>query len=121
MTDDKTTVARLKEEVRRFCDEREWDRYHGAKDLAIGLATESSELLELFRFKSDEEVEAMLKDPAKRGEMGEELADSLYFILRFSQRYGFDLADEFELKMAGNEKRYPKEKSKGSNRKYTEL
>ena len=53
--DDKTTINDLKERIRLFCEERDWDRYHNAKDLAIGIITEAAELLEHFRFKSNEE------------------------------------------------------------------
>ncbi len=55
MEDDAVTVSQLKESVRAFCEERDWDRYHNPKDLAIGMVTEASELLDIFRFKSPEE------------------------------------------------------------------
>lgn len=67
--------------VRQFCEERDWDQFHGPKDLAIGIITEASELLELFRFKSEEDVQQMMNDAKKREAIGEELADVLYFVL----------------------------------------
>jgi NTP pyrophosphatase (non-canonical NTP hydrolase) len=118
--DDKTTIKQLKKLVKEFCEEREWDQYHNAKDLAIGIITESSELLEHFRFKSVEEVNDFLKDKTKKEEISEELADVLFFILRLAQRYDIDLSSEFQKKMEKNTKKYPMEKAKGSNKKYTE-
>ena len=118
--DEKTTIAQLKGKVQRFCEERDWDQYHGAKDLAIGIITEAGELLDHFRFKSNEEVENMLTDQKKRQEIAEEMADVLYFILRLSQKYNIDLDDAFSQKMIKNEGKYPVEKSKGSNKKYLE-
>ena len=50
--DKNTTIQELKEKVRMFCEKRDWDQYHNAKDLSIGIITESSELLEFFRFKN---------------------------------------------------------------------
>ena len=47
--------------IQSFCEARNWDQYHGAKDLAIGIITESAELLEHFRFKSEDEIENMFK------------------------------------------------------------
>jgi NTP pyrophosphatase (non-canonical NTP hydrolase) len=119
--DSQTKIQELKEKVKAFCDARDWAKYHGAKDLAIGLITESSELLELFRFKSQQEIEAMFSDLSKRQEIAEELADSFYFVLRFAERYNIDLSIELQKKMSENEKKYPVEKSKGSNKKYDEL
>ena len=67
--DDKTTLGDLKDEIRLFCEERDWDRYHNAKDLAIGIVTEAAELLEHFRFKSNEESDALFNNPERRHEM----------------------------------------------------
>jgi len=119
--DSVTTVSELKDLVRKFCEDRDWDQYHNAKDLAIGVITESSELLEHFRFKSNLEIEQMLKHPKKREEIGDEMADILYFLLRLAQRYDIDLASELKKKIDKNEMKYPVEKAKGSNKKYTEL
>ena len=107
----------LTDEVRAFCEARDWDRFHGAKDLAIGLVTESSELLELFRFVPEAEVAHRLEDASFRQKVGDELADVCTFLLRFAQMHGFDLVAETRRKLAANEKRYPVERSRGSNRK----
>jgi len=118
--DTSTSIQELKDKIQKFCEDRDWDQYHGAKELAIGITTESSELLDHFRFKSEEEIEKMFKTE-KREEIVEELADTLYFILRFAQRYNIDLTTEIIKKEEKNSKKYPIEKSKGSNKKYTEL
>jgi NTP pyrophosphatase (non-canonical NTP hydrolase) len=106
--DDKTrTLAELKSWVQNFCEQRGWDPYHGPKDLAIGLVTESSELLELFRFVPDLAAVELIAQPEMRVKIADELADSLYFILRFAQLYGFDLSECLENKLVKNEKKYP--------------
>lgn len=119
--DDKTNIQELKNLVEKFCEERNWDQFHQAKDLAIGIITEASELLEHFRFKSEIEVENMFKDLKKRGEITEEMADVFYFLLRLAQRYKIDLDDELKKKMIKNKNKYPIEKARGSNKKYNEL
>jgi NTP pyrophosphatase (non-canonical NTP hydrolase) len=118
--DDKTNVKQLKEMVKAFCEERDWDQYHNAKDLAIGIITESSELLEHFRFKSESEVDDLFKEKIKKDEVSEEVADVLFFILRFAEKYHIDLSDELKKKLDKNVQKYPIEKAKGSNKKYTE-
>lgn len=119
-SDSQTPLTDLKEIVRKFCEERDWDQFHSPKELAIGVSTEGSELLELFRFKSDEEV-MQIVETTKREQVGEELADVLYFVLRFAQKFNFDLTAEFHKKMAKNSTKYPVAKAKGSNKKYSEL
>ncbi|MBI2499241.1 nucleotide pyrophosphohydrolase [Candidatus Woesearchaeota archaeon] len=119
--DHSTKIQELKEKIKQFCEDRDWDQYHGAKELSIGVITEASELLEHFRFKSEKEIEEFFKDNNKKEKISEEVADVLYFILRFAQRYDIDLATVLNKKMEKNEQKYPLEKSKGSNKKYTEL
>lgn len=119
--DSKSTIQELKDRAKKFCDERDWEQYHNAKDLAIGIVTEAAELLDHFRFKSKEEVETLMNTTEKKKEVTEELADTFYFVLRIAQRYEIDLSDAFSKKMLKNEEKYPVEKAKGLNKKYTEL
>lgn len=121
MTDNSTTLAELKAKVQSFCEERDWDQFHDPKELAIGLITEAAELLEHFRFHSPEQVAARLADPKAREEIEDETADILFFVLRFSQRNGVDLATALARKLDKNARKYPVELAKGSNRKYTEF
>ncbi len=118
MTDSETTVEELKQLVKRFCDERDWEQYHNPKDLAIGMVTESSELLDIFRFRDPEEV---MSDPVRSEHVKQELSDVLYFVLRFAQMNGIDLSEELPRKIAMNAEKYPVESSKGRNLKYDEL
>jgi NTP pyrophosphatase (non-canonical NTP hydrolase) len=119
--DRQTTIHDLKERIRRFCSERDWDQYHNAKDLAIGVATEAAELLEHFRFRSPEECDALLGEPERRRAIAHELADVLYFALRLAQRYDIDLAAASEEKLRLNAAKYPVDLARGRNAKYTEL
>jgi NTP pyrophosphatase (non-canonical NTP hydrolase) len=118
--DTKTNIQELKEKIKKFCDDRDWDQYHNAKELAIGIITESGELLDLFRFKSEKEIDEMFKNNEKRQQITEEMADVLYFILRLAERYDIDLTTELNDKLIKNDKKYPIDKVKGKNKKYTE-
>ena len=105
------------QKVRTFCDARNWRKFHNPKELSIGLVTESSELLELFRFQSSEQMDAMLDDTQTRQHIGDELADIFFFLLRFADLYNFNLNEALECKLRKNEARYPLETSYGSNKK----
>ncbi len=96
-----------------FRDERDWAQFHNPKDLALGLSIEAAELNELFLWKRPEDAEV--------GKVREELADVFGFALLIAHHYGFDIREIVEEKMAKNAAKYPVEKSKGSNKKYTEL
>ncbi len=119
--DDRTTVAEMKRWVQAFCEARDWDEYHSPKELAIGTITEAAELLELFRFRSEAEVVEFMADPVGRKQAQDELSDVLFFVLRMAQRSGFDLAECLAQKMEESARKYPVEKARGSNRKYTEI
>lgn len=104
-------------QVRDFCDERDWRKYHTPKELAIGMATESSELLQLFRFMSDERITEMFKDPDQRQAIEDEVADTLIFLLRFADLNGIDLPAALSSKLKRNSKRYPADASSSEYRK----
>jgi NTP pyrophosphatase (non-canonical NTP hydrolase) len=110
----------LMEWVKQFSQEREWDQFHNPKDLSIGMVTEAAELLDIFRFKTLEDMKHLLENEKSREHIGEELADVLYFLLRFADLYKFDLADELKQKLQKNALKYPVDTSRGSNKKYTE-
>jgi NTP pyrophosphatase (non-canonical NTP hydrolase) len=118
--DEKSTINDIKSLVQKFCEERDWDKFHDGKELAIGIVTEASELLDHFRFKSKEQIEEIFKNEEKRNEISEELADTLYFVLRFAQMYNIDLTSNLHKKIEKNAKKYPINKVKGCNKKYTE-
>lgn len=113
-------IGNLKEEIKGFCETRDWDQFHGIKDLAIGVVTEATELLEIFRFQSEKQCEELVNSKKKK-EVSDELADVLFFVLRISQKYNIDLEKAFAEKMKKNAEKYPESLAKGSNKKYNEL
>ena len=119
--DSRTSIAQLRKLVKTFCEARDWDQFHGPKDLAIGVITEAAELLEHFRFKSDSQMCELLTDRRTRKEIEDELADILFFILRFSQRFNIDLSRALKTKLKANAAKYPVTRARGKNLKYTEL
>ena len=117
--DTNITIEELKNVVKRFCEDRDWDQFHNPKELAIGIATEAGELLQRFRFKSEEDIANMMQLSTKQA-IEEELADVLYFVLRFAQMNDIDLSDALVNKVRKNDEKYPVQKAKGCNKKYDE-
>ncbi len=97
----------MTKQVRDFCVARDWRKYHTPKELAIGMATESSELLQLFRFISDERIAEMFEDAEQRQAIEDEIADTLLFLLRFADLNEIDLPAALSSKLKRNGERYP--------------
>lgn len=115
------TVNALINKVKAFCEERDWDQFHNPKDLAIGISTEANELLDIFRFKSMDDIDEIMSNKEKREHVEEELADVFFFVLRFAQMNHIDLKDALEMKIEKNARKYPADKVKGKNMKYNEI
>ena len=107
------------ERIVKFREDRDWSQFHTPKDMAISLVLESTELLEHFQWKKEDEVKVHLDQ--RREEVAEELADVLYWVLLISNDLKIDLNDTLSKKMDKNEAKYPIEKAKGNAKKYTEL
>src|SRR5215210_6686683 len=103
--DQQTTVAYLRSLVDKFGDERDWR--HPPKDLAISLAAEVGELMEHFRFRTDEEIAELLEQTGERQAVAHEIADVLYHVLALASSIDFDLSAVFRDKMALSAARYP--------------
>ena len=119
MIDDQTTIGALKSLVRTFSQERNWEQFHHPKDLGVALACEVGEVLEHFRYRTDEAIDAFLDDPGNRRELAHELADCLWLLLRLADVCAIDLAASLREKVALAAEKYPIERSYGRSDKYT--
>ena len=108
----------LRQKLKEFVSERDWDQFHSPKNLAMGLNIESAELLEIFLWMPDEE--SYLLNETKFENLKEELGDIFIYLLHLADKYGLDLIDCAEQKLMHNAAKYPAEKVKGSSRKYNE-
>lgn len=118
--DCENNINELKEMVKKFCDDRDWEQFHNPKDLAIGISTEANELLSLFRFKNEEDMRQLFENSKKKEDIEDETADVFFFLLRFAQMNNIDLSEVLKKKIEKNNKKYNVEKFKGSNKKYSE-
>ena len=109
MSEIKNTIHKLLE----FRDNRDWEQFHNSKDLALAISIEASELLELFLWKDNEDVNL--------DRLKEELADILSFCLLLANKHNLDINEIVSEKIIKNDKKYPVSKSKGTAKKYTEL
>jgi NTP pyrophosphatase (non-canonical NTP hydrolase) len=109
-------MHQLIEEILKFRDERNWAQFHNAKDLAVSLSIEASELLENFQWKTSEQA---IADNLQN--IQDEMADVFIYLILLANHLGLDLEKITKNKMEKNALKYPVDKAYGRNKKYTEL
>lgn len=109
-------LAELKERLRVFARERDWEQFHSPKNLAAALIVEAAELLEHFQWRTAAESETL--DAATREQVAQELADVFIYLVRIADRLDVDLLDAAERKIALNARKYPADRVRGSARKH---
>ena len=105
--------------VLEFRRKRNWEQFHKPKELAAAITVEASELLEIFQWKSHDEVARLLESPA-RGRVEDEIADVVILLSYLCHDLGLDVNAAVLAKLEKNEAKYPVEKSYGNARKYDE-
>ena len=111
-------LGELKARLREFVAERDWDRFHSPKNLAMALSVEAAELVELFQWLTEEETARA--DGKLRRRAAEELADVLWYLVRIADRLDIDLLAAAEAKLAENARKYPVARVRGQSLKYDE-
>jgi dCTP diphosphatase len=111
-------LLELRDALRRFAAERDWDQFHSPKNLAIALSVEAAELLEPFQWLPDG---AAALASATRRQVEEEMADVLLYLIRLADKLDVDLVAAASEKLRANALKYPVEKARGRSTKYTEL
>ncbi|MHA8069880.1 nucleotide pyrophosphohydrolase [Aquirufa ecclesiirivi] len=101
------------EALLKFRNDRDWEQFHNAKDLALAINVEAAELLEVFLWKEAKDV--------NRDKVKEELADIFAYAFLLADKYQFDVKDIVFEKIKKNGEKYPVEKAKGTAKKYDEL
>ena len=113
MSDETTTVAQLRKQVAGFVAEREWQKYHDAKNLAMSIAIEAAELMEHFQWVRNDELPALMADRGRRDEVLAEVADVTCFVLALANALELDLSTAVEEKLRRNAAKYPVETFRG--------
>lgn len=112
-------VAELKQKVRSFVDERNWNQYHSLKNLSMDITIEAAELMELFLWTEGHESPSVLQE--KRKDIEHEVADIAFALLNFCNNAGIDLSQAMAEKIELLHAKYPIDKAYGVNKKYTDL
>lgn len=106
-SDSSTTVSQLRQLVKQFVDERDWNSFHNPKNLVMSLAIETGELMEHFQWLTLDEAAEISNDPKRKHEVGEEISDCLAYILSLANAMDIDLSESLKAKMIRNAEKYP--------------
>ena len=117
MNDTSVTLQQCREMVKKFVQERDWDKFHTPKNLSMDISIEAAELMEKFLWVDGELVYKKLKE--ERADIEDELADTFMALLCFANVCDIDLAKAFISKLEKTAQKYPAELVKGKSHKYT--
>jgi dCTP diphosphatase len=112
-------LTQLRDALRQFAAERDWDQFHSPKNLASALAVEAAELLERFQWLTEDQSRRL--PPEELAKVREEMADVLNYLVRLADKLDVNLLEAARDKIQVNALKYPVEKSRSSAKKYSEL
>ena len=106
MNDKSTNIQLIKEQVAEFVKDREWNKFHNPKNLAMSIAIEASELMEIFQWSSF--VDAWdICDSEEISHVKDELSDVMIYCLSLANQLDIDVSKAIEQKMEKNAKKFP--------------
>ncbi len=111
------SLNQLRARVNNFVEERDWAQFHSPKNLAMAMIVEAGEVVEHFQWMTEEQSRAL--DAETKEKVGQELSDTFVYLLRIAEVCGIDLIEAANKKIDLNAQKYPVEKCKGNNAKYT--
>jgi len=112
------SLDNLRARINAFVAERDWAQFHTSKNLAMAMIVEAAELVEQFQWDTPQESQQL--SPEKREAVAHELADTFVYLLRIAEVLEIDLIDATNRKIELNAQKYPVEKARGSNARYTD-
>lgn len=107
----------LRDRLRNFAAERDWEQFHSPKNLSMALMVEVAELMEHFQWLTD--AQSSDTSVLDKQAVSEELADVLLYLVRLADQLGVDLLDATTHKMEKNALKYPADQVRGKPKKYS--
>ena len=93
----------LRDRLRRFALDREWDQFHSPKNLAAALSVEAAELLEHFQWISEDDSKQLTSEQLEK--VGDEMADVLWVLICLANQTGINLTEAFHKNLEKKNKR----------------
>lgn len=100
-----------------FYKKRDWEKFHSPKNIAMDLAAEVGEIVEPFRWLTEEQSYQL--DEKTLNEISDEIGDVFKIILYLSYKLGIDPIKATYQKIEKMEQKYPADVCHGKSLKYT--
>ncbi len=114
-----TDIESLRQAIREFSGERDWEQFHSAKNLAIAVSVEAAELLEVFQWLTADQSDHLSAE--HRAEAKDEIGDVMICLLNLCNRLAIDPIEATSEKLAKVKLKYPVDKARGLSLKYSKL
>lgn len=111
-------LTQLRDALRQFAAERDWDQFHSPKNLAAALSVEAAELLERFQWLTEDESRNLPESELEK--VRQEMADVLNYLVRLADKLDVNLIEAARAKIEINARKYPAAAVRGSAKKYSD-
>ncbi len=111
-------IKKVQENLAQFAKDRDWDQFHSPKNLAMALAGEVAEIVELFQWLSEKQSRELKYSEKGKQEIAEEIADVMIYLMRLADKLEIDIEEVVWAKIRKNAEKYPVELAKGNATKY---
>lgn len=108
----------LRNAIKVFIQERDWEQFHSPKNLAMALSVEASEIVEHFQWLTEEQSRVL--PPRKLAEVREGIGDVMIYLTELAEKLNIDPVEAAKAKLEINRQKYPADLVKGKASKYTE-
>jgi dCTP diphosphatase len=112
------TMEQLIQAIRTFNAERDWERFHTPKNLAMALCVEAGEIVEHFQWLTPEQSDTLPPETLKG--VRDEIGDVLIYLLNLADKLDIDPLQAAWDKLEQNRSKYPAERVRGKAQKYSE-
>jgi NTP pyrophosphatase (non-canonical NTP hydrolase) len=109
-----SSIAELTALVRSFAQERNWEKFHTPKNLAMALAGEVGELLAELQWLTPEQSAAVMEDKELGPRVRAEIGDVTIYLVRLADVLGIDLVQAATDKLEDSGRRYTVEAARNS-------
>jgi dCTP diphosphatase len=98
-------LLKLRDRLRVFAADRNWNQFHNPKNLAMALIAEAGELVEPFQWLTEEQSKNL--DSEQLSHVRNEVADVFIYLVRLADKLDIDLIESANKKIDLNNERYP--------------
>jgi NTP pyrophosphatase (non-canonical NTP hydrolase) len=106
-------LEELRDQVRAFAAQRDWQQFHTPKNLAMALAGEVGELLAEMQWLTPEQSSTVMRSDTGE-QVRAEIGDVMIYLVRLADVLDIDLVAAAQEKLADSARRYPADQVRGS-------